>query len=545
MSTVVKSAAPGLAGMAVVGGMAILRPGAVLPLLVVMTATCAVVVGAALRATRLEARRVAAEGTTLAAMGAVAKALDAGRTPPEAPPGLPEGTATFIGAVRRRVQFFEALLDALPFPLSVTDMDMKWSFINRPVEQFLKVKREEMAGKPCSTWNAAICNTETCGIARLRKGERVTFFDQQGGSFQVDTAYLATPAGERIGHVEVVQDITGKVKTVQYQRREVERMQDALACLAQGRFDADVEVAEADDHTREAREIFLAMATQFRATRDGLESVIRQLAETAEQVASASNQIAQGSQALARTASEEAAHVESATAAANQVAGGAQQEAQLAEEARRLAGSMRGSADESAGTVGRMGAAIAEMHQAAEGTSTIIREVNEIAFQTNLLALNAAVEAARAGEAGRGFAVVAEEVRTLAGRAKSAAGKTEELIRRSVELAGRGSAMSDEVARSLQGILGSVSRVSQLMEEMAGATAGQARSAAQLSSVVGELERSAQATGSTSEESASAAEELAAQASEMRSLVGRFQLRTDGTSGERAPQGRRRLAAGG
>ena len=104
----------------------------------------------------------------------------------------------------------------------------------------------------------------------------------------------------------------------------------------------------------------------------------------------------------------------------------------------------------------QMTGAMAKIRASAEGTSEIIKDINEIAFQTNLLALNAAVEAARAGEAGRGFAVVAEEVRSLALRAKEAASKTEELIRESVKQAGEG----ELTARHVDGKLGEIAAVS-------------------------------------------------------------------------------------
>ena len=132
---------------------------------------------------------------------------------------------------------------------------------------------------------------------------------------------------------------------------------------------------------------------------------------------------------------------------------------------------------------------MADIKRSAEGTSQIIRDVSDIAFQTNLLALNAAVEAARAGETGRGFAVVAEEVRSLALRAKVAASKTEELIRRSVAQAAGGEAAAGQVSSRLVEITQGVGSVSDLVTEIAMGAREQSSGITQVTSAVGEMDK--------------------------------------------------------
>jgi methyl-accepting chemotaxis protein len=204
------------------------------------------------------------------------------------------------------------------------------------------------------------------------------------------------------------------------------------------------------------------------------------------------------------------------------------QSADNAQQANQLAAGARTAATEGASSMEQMQAAMGKIKASAEGTSQIIRDINDIAFQTNLLALNAAVEAARAGEAGRGFAVVAEEVRSLALRAKEAATKTEELIRQSVKEANEGEVTAKHVAGKLGEIVEGVGKVTDIVSEIAAAAKEQATGIEQVNKAIGEMDKVTQQNAASAEESSSAASELSGQAEELAAMVGAFRLSRQG-----------------
>ncbi|BDG08717.1 methyl-accepting chemotaxis protein [Anaeromyxobacter paludicola] len=259
-------------------------------------------------------------------------------------------------------------------------------------------------------------------------------------------------------------------------------------------------------------------------TAESLHEALAQVAEAVAQVSSAANQIAASSQAVASGASQQASAIEETSASLETVAGMARQSSDNAREADQLAQGAKSSAESGEAAVAQMTGAMVKIRAAAEGTSAIIKDINEIAFQTNLLALNAAVEAARAGEAGRGFAVVAEEVRSLALRSKDAAQKTEALIRESVKQAAAGESTSREVATRLAEIAGSVQKVTGIVAEIAAASKEQAGGIAQVNRAVDEMNKVTQQNAASSEESSSAATELSGQSEELAAMVGAFKL---------------------
>ena len=167
---------------------------------------------------------------------------------------------------------------------------------------------------------------------------------------------------------------------------------------------------------------------------------------------------------------------------------------------------------------------MAQIHTASGKITDIISVIDGIAFQTNILALNAAVEAARAGEQGRGFAVVASEVRNLAQRSAAAAKEIKTLIGDSVEKVERGSKLVGQAGVTMEEVVASVKRVTDIMGEIASASAEQSAGIEQVNMSIIEMDSMTQQNAALVEEAAAAAQSLQDQAGELSRVVSIFRL---------------------
>jgi methyl-accepting chemotaxis protein len=173
-------------------------------------------------------------------------------------------------------------------------------------------------------------------------------------------------------------------------------------------------------------------------------------------------------------------------------------------------------------SVSELVATMAQIHDSSRRIADIIGTIDGIAFQTNILALNAAVEAARAGEQGRGFAVVASEVRALAQRSSAAAREIRTLIAASVERVDQGSQQGTLVAATMQDVVQSIRRVSDLIGEISAAAQQQQSGVAQVGDAISQMDQATQQNAALVEQSAAAAESLRRQAGDLQDTVAAF-----------------------
>ena len=255
--------------------------------------------------------------------------------------------------------------------------------------------------------------------------------------------------------------------------------------------------------------------------------IVQQVQSGSENISSAAAQIVAGNQDLAARTEEQASSVEQTAASMEQITATVKNTASHTGEATTLSADAATVVKSNGEMMKQVTSKMRLINETSNRMSDIIDLIDAIAFQTNILALNAAVEAARAGEQGRGFAVVAGEVRNLAQRSAQAAREIKSLIEDSVGRVEIGSTLVESAGETMGEIVNAVTRVTDIMGEIASASDEQSRGIDQVGLAVAEMDRVTQQNASLVEESAAAAAALEEQASRLTQAVAVFRIQQE------------------
>ena len=269
------------------------------------------------------------------------------------------------------------------------------------------------------------------------------------------------------------------------------------------------------------------LAESLRHMQGELVRTVGDVRNGANAIYSGASEIAMGNNDLSSRTEQQAASLEETAASMEELTATVKQNAENARQASHLALSASETAQKGGKVVDNVVQTMRDIASSSQKIADIISVIDGIAFQTNILALNAAVEAARAGEQGRGFAVVAGEVRNLAQRSAQAAREIKSLIEDSVSRVDVGSTLVESAGETMDEIVNAVTRVTDIMGEIASASDEQSRGIDQVGLAVAEMDRVTQQNASLVEESAAAAAALEEQASRLTQAVAVFHIQQE------------------
>ncbi|HJV75713.1 MAG TPA: methyl-accepting chemotaxis protein [Noviherbaspirillum sp.] len=291
---------------------------------------------------------------------------------------------------------------------------------------------------------------------------------------------------------------------------------DVARRVADGNLTSDIQI-KTNDETGD-----LMRALQH--MNQSLQKIVGEVRNGTETIASASREMADGNLELSSHTQEQAGSLQQTAASISTLTTTVRQNADNARQANQLAVSASAVAIKGGSVVSQVIDTMGSINESSRKIVDIIGVIDGIAFQTNILALNAAVEAARAGEQGRGFAVVASEVRNLAQRSAGAAKEIKALIGDSVDKVATGSKLVSEAGVTMDEVVASVKRVTDIIEEIAAASQEQSTGIEEVNHAIGEMDTVTQQNAALVEEAAASAETMQNQAAQLAQLVSVFQV---------------------
>ncbi len=328
-----------------------------------------------------------------------------------------------------------------------------------------------------------------------------------GAAEQIALGNLSVEVRERSPQDQLMQALTRMVA-------QLKTLAGVAEQIAEGDLTVNVKPASEND----------AIGNAFVTMTANLREIVGNVGSSSDSIASATKQIATGNSDLAQRTETQASSLEEIASSMEELTSTVKQNADNSQQANQLAIDASDVAVKGGNVITRVVDTMESISGSSKKIADIISVIDGIAFQTNILALNAAVEAARAGEQGRGFAVVAGEVRNLAQRSAAAAKEIKELISDSVDKVGNGSKLVGEAGQTMQEIVTSIKRVTDIMSEISAASIEQSSGIEQVNGAITSMDEITQQNASVVQQASAAAGALEEQAQLLVEAVNRFKL---------------------
>lgn len=202
-------------------------------------------------------------------------------------------------------------------------------------------------------------------------------------------------------------DLSARLPVNERRNDEFDALSRAVNVMTEGLGSLVRQVADSAQHSATMMEQLTHETQQLDQSNQQINDQGQSVAASTEEISATLSGIADATKTLSRQVAQTLASASQGTATLNQAVSGLRETSQV---------------------VANIEQKLNQLNALSADIDSVLDMINNLAGQTNLLALNAAIEAARAGDAGRGFSVVADEVRQLAERTVEATSRINGIV---------------------------------------------------------------------------------------------------------------------